>query len=181
MRLTGDEVAGAVTRFENFQGERLRKRYGPADGKLEKEPGLIATHRSGVKTRDLVVEAEFVNPQGSDWDYGFIIRSPVFNRLEVIGLDGSGWWFHDTRNVGDIEYTDVASGYLRVAGINLLSSNHLLLIAIEEFGWFFVNDQLVAKLDLGHNLDSGQVSAIGDYSLYHQGSPSFENFNVWAP
>ena len=70
----GDELAGAVTRFENFQGERLRKRYGPADGKLEKESGLIATHRSGVKTRDLVVEAEFVNPQGNDWDYGFIIR-----------------------------------------------------------------------------------------------------------
>ena len=41
---TGNEVAGAVTQFENFRGNRLSKRYGPADGKFEKEPGLIAEH-----------------------------------------------------------------------------------------------------------------------------------------
>ena len=177
----GNEIAGAVTRFENFQGERLSRRYGPAEGKLEKEPGSIATHRSKVRTRDLVVEADFVNPQGSDWSYGFLIRNPEFSLLEVIGLTDKAWWFHDTRDVGDDEYTDVASGYLWNAGINLLSRNHLLIIAIEGAGWFFVNDRLVAKLDLGHNQASGRISAMGDFFLGHQGSPSFENFNVWAP
>ena len=29
---TGDQVAGAITRFENFQGERLSRRYGPPTG-----------------------------------------------------------------------------------------------------------------------------------------------------
>ena len=177
----GNEVAGAATRFENFQGGWLNRRYGPADGKLEKEPGQIVGHDSRVRTRDLVVEAEFVNPQGSDWDYGFIIRNPAFNRLEVIGLTDVGWWFHYTRNVGDDDYTEKARVYLPGAGINLLSRNHLLLVAIEESGWFFVNGQLVAKLDLSHNLDSGRVSAAGDFYLDHRGSPSFENFNVWAP
>ena len=176
----GDEVAGAATRFENFQGERLRKRYGPADGKLEKESGQIAEHDSRVRTRDLVVEAEFVNPQGSDWSYGFLIRRPESERLEVVGLDGSEWWFHYTRDVGDDDYTEKARLYLPGAGINLLSSNRLLLIAIEESGWFFVNSQLVTKLDLSHNLESGSVSAVGDFFRDHQGSPSFENFNVWA-
>ena len=42
---TGNEVAGAVTRFENFRGHRLNRRYGPADGKLEREPGFIADTR----------------------------------------------------------------------------------------------------------------------------------------
>ena len=177
----GNEVAGAVTRFENFRGDRLSRRYGPADGKLEKEPGSIATHWSRVRTRDLVVEADFVNPQGSNWSYGFLIRSPERNHLDVIGLTDKAWWFHDTRDVGDDEYTDVASGYLSDAGINLLSRNHLLIIAIEESGWFFVNDRLVAKLDLGHNQASGGISAMGDFFSNHQGSPSFENFNVWAP
>ena len=177
----GNEVAGAVTRFENFRGDRLSRRYGPADGKLEKEPGSIATHWSRVRTRDLVVEADFVNPQGSDWSYGFLIRHPERNHLDVIGLTDKAWWFHDTRDVGDDEYTDVASGYLSDAGINLLSRNHLLIIAIEESGWFFVNDQLVAKLDLGHNQASGGISAMGDFFSNHQGSPSFENFNAWAP
>ena len=178
---TGNQVSGAVTRFENFQGERLRQRYGPAAGKLVKEPGFVAAHESGVRSRDLVVEAEFVSPQGSDWDYGFVIRNPEYSRLEVIGLTGAAWWFHKTRDVDDDEYTDVVSGFLSTVGINLLSSNRLLLIAIQESGWFFVNGQLVAKLDLGHNLDAGWISAAGDFFLDHQGSPSFENFNVWAP
>ena len=178
---TGDEVAGAVTRFENFRGHRLNRRYGPADGKLEKEPGKIATHWSGVRARDLVVEAEFVNPQGSDWDYGFIIRNPEFSWLEVIGLTDKASWFHKTRDVSDDEYTEVADGYLSDAGISLLSRNHLLIIAIEGAGWLFVNDRLVAKLDLGHNQTSGGISTMGDFYLSHQGSPSFENFNVWVP
>ena len=134
-----------------------------------------------MRARDLVVEAEFVNPQGSDWDYGFIIRNPEFNRLEVIGMTDNAWWFHKTRDVGDDEYTNVADGYLSGTGISLLSRNHLLVMAIEGAGWFFVNDRLVAKLDLGHNQTSGRIGTMGDFFRSHQGSPSFENFHVWVP
>ena len=42
---TGDEVAGAVTRFKNFKSDRLSRRYGPADGKLEKELNTVAECR----------------------------------------------------------------------------------------------------------------------------------------
>ena len=178
---TGSQVAGAITRFENFRGDRLSRRYGPADGKLEKEPGFGGWHSSRVWARDLVVEAEFVNPQGSDWSYGFLIRNPESRHLEVIGLTDREWWFHYSSGVGEDRFTEIASGYLSREGINLLSKNHLMLIAIEESGWFFVNDRLVAKLDLDHNLDSGWVSAIGNFFQSHLGSPSFENFNVWAP
>ena len=178
---TGNEMAGAVTRFENFQGDRFARPYGPVDGKLENEEGKVASHQSGVRARDLLVEAEFVNPQGSDWSYGFLIRKPEYNHLEVIGLTDKAWWFHRTRAVGDDEYTRVADGYLSGAGVSLLSRNHLLIIAIEGAGWFFVNDRLVAKLDLGHNQASGGIGAMGDFFGSHQGSPSFENFNVWAP
>ena len=177
-----DEVAGAVTRYEGFKGYVLRKQYGPADGVLEKEPGSIGTHWSGVKTRDLVAEADFINPSGQDWDYGFIVRNPEFNRLEVIGVTGNEWWFHKTRNVGDDAYTEVASGYLRNSGASLSASrNRMLLIAVEGSGWFFINDNLVAKLDLGHNQNVGHVGASGDFFGDHQGSPEFRNFNVWAP
>ena len=127
------------------------------------------------------LEAEFVNPQGNDWYYGFVIRNPEFNRLEVIGLTDDAWWFHQTRDVGDDEYTGVADGYLSDAGISLLSRNRLLVIAFEESGWFFVNDRLVAKLDLGRNQTSGGISTMGGFFNSHTGEPSFENFNVWAP
>ena len=119
--IRGNEIAGAVTQFENFRGGLLSMRYGPADGKLEKEPGLIATHNSGIRTRDLMVEAEFVNPQGSDWDYGFIIRRPGPGRLEVIGLTDKASWFHYTLDFGDDEYTTVAEGYLSAAGADFRS------------------------------------------------------------
>ena len=177
----GDEVAGAVTRFEDFSGRRLSRKYGPADGKFEKEEGKVALHRSGVWARDLLAEADFVNPQDSDWDYGFVIRNPQFNRLEVVGLTGSEWWFHRTRNIGDDEYTEVDSGFLSETGARFLSRNRLLLIAIEDTGWFFVNDELVDKLNLSQNRDQGEISAMGDFFRDHRGSPEFHDFNVWAP
>ena len=177
----GDEVSGAVTRFENFRGHRLSRRYGPADGILVSDPGFIVGHGSGVWTRDLVTEAGFVSPPGRDWDYGFLIRNSAFNQLDVIVVTADGRWFHQTRDVGDDEYTEVGYGHLSDAGAGLLSRNRLLVIAFEGAGWLFVNDRLVAKLDLGHNLDSGDVSAMGGFFDGHTGEPSFEDFKVWAP
>ena len=173
---TGNETAGAVTRYEEFAVGPLTKDYGPASGKLEKETGKVSIHSSRVWTSDLITEATFTSPSGRSWDYGFIIRNPAFNQLEVIGVDGSGRWFHQTRNAGDDDYTEVADGRL-TRGLH--SSNHLILIALEELGFFFVNGQLIARLDFSHNLGYGDVSAMGGFYNNHTGEPSFENFNVW--
>ena len=178
---SGDEVAGEVTRYENFRGDRLSKSYGPASGTLHKEPESIGVHRSGVSSRDLVVEASFTPTGGTPWSYGFLIRNPEFNRLEVIGISSRERWFHDSRNVGDSEYTDKGSGWISSTSANLKSQNHLLLIAMEGDGWFFLNDQLVSKLDISHNLDSGRITAMGDYYSDDVGVPSFEGFTVWTP
>ena len=179
-----DEVDGKVTRFEDFSITRLNKRYGPADGKLVKEPGSIGFHNNGVWARDLVVEAEFISPQGEDWDYGFLIRNSEYDRLDIIGIHGIGYWFHKTTTIGDSEYTTVG-GLNPFLGSTfrkrVRDRNHLLLMAIGDSGWFFLNNDLVSKLDLSHNMDSGWVSVMGDFFLDHQGSPEFENFNVWAP
>ena len=177
-----DEQAGAVTRYEGFQGSELTKQYGPARGQLQNRLDGVSTHVSGVWTRDLVTEAEFTNPLGSNWDYGFVIRSPVPNRLDLIGINGSGQWFHHTRDVGDDKYTDAAKDWLDSTGIDWHSRrNYLLLLAFGDSGWFFLNDQLISKLDLSYNLDYGRISAMGDSYKDHDGSPRFSNFNVWAP
>ena len=126
-----DEQSGAVTRYEGFQGRELTKQYGPARGQLQNRLDGVSTHVSGVWTRDLVTEAEFTNPLGSNWDYGFIIRSPVPNRLDLIGINGSGQWFHFARDVGDDRYTDAAKGWLYSTGIDWRSRrNHLLLLGL---------------------------------------------------
>ena len=177
----GDEVAGAVTRFEEFRIFPLLKRYGPANGRLEKEPGYVAEHDSGVWTRDLVAQTECSGPSGRDWDCGFIIRFPQSSRLEVIGITSDGDWFQKTRDVSDDEYTDVADGFLRESSASLRSSNRLILFAIDDIGLLFVNGKFIARLDLSHNLDYGGISVMGDFFLDHQGSPSFSDFNVWTP
>ena len=177
----GDEVDGKVTKFEDFIITRLDKRYGPANGRLEKDSEFVPEHDSHVRARDLVMEADYINPQGEDWDYGFVIRNPESHRLEIIGLTGSRRWFHKTRDIGDDEYTDVSDGRLSDSGPFSYIRNHLLLIAIGDSGWFFVNGDLVDRLDLSHNTDSGWISVMGDFFRDHQGSPEFEDFNVWAP
>ncbi len=177
----GNEITGAVTRYEGFKGYRLRRQYGPVDGVMEDRPGVIGEHGSRVWTRDLVVEVEFINPGGQNWDYGFVIRNPEFNRLEVIGVTDDEWWFHNTRDVGDTEYTEVSSGFLSSSGCRLSSNrNRLALIAVAGSGWVFINDQLVFKLDLGHNQDVGEVSAMAGFFEGDRGDAQFLNFNVWA-
>ena len=178
---TGDEVAGAVTRYENFTGRQLARQFGPEDGKLKREEQEIPPyHWSGISARDLVVEAEFVNPEGGDWSYGFIIRNPEFNRLEVVVLADTERWFHYTKDVGDSDYTNVSSGSLP-GSARAGNRNHLLLIAVEDSGWFFLDGRLVGKLNFGHNTDHGVVSVIGDFWNHHRGDPEFQDFNVWAP
>ena len=64
----------------------------------------------------------------------------------------------------------------------ILNRNHLLVAALlTTVGLLFVNGVYVARLDLSHNQDYGDVSAMGDFYLSHRGSPEFENFNVWVP
>ena len=175
---SGNERAGAITRYENFQASSLRHRYGPASGRLEYQEGLISSHPSRVWTSNLITEATFTSPPGRDWSYGFIIRNSEFNRLEVIGIAGDHSWFHHTRRPSDSDYTTAGEGRLSAS---LRSRNHLLLIALEATGLFFLNGELVSRLDLSHNRDQGEVHAIGGFYNDHTGEPSFEGFSVWTP
>ena len=174
----GNEQAGAVTLYEEFTVAPLDKGYGPASGTLEYEQGFISEHDSGLWTRDLIAEATFTSPSVSNWGYGFTIRNPETNHLEVIAVTDDNRWFHKSRNVGDDEYTNVYDGRLNP---ELRRENHLVLFAFDDFGLFFVNGNLVSHLDLSHNLDYGDVSTLGRFFRDHTGEPTFKNFNVWTP
>ena len=63
----------------------------------------------------------------------------------------------------------------------LRQENHLMLLAIQDWGLLFINGRLVSRLDLSHNKDYGGVSAMAGIYDGHTGEPSFENFNVWTP
>ena len=175
---TGDEIAGAVTRYEDFQGNRLAHNYGPASGRLEYEHRGISLHSGNVSAQNFVAEAEFINPNGNDWDYGFAFRHTETNQLDVIGAADDRQWFHYTLPSIDDEWNLVDTGYIQAG--NFRNRNRLLLLAIGETGLFFVNEQLIARMDLSHNLDRGYISAMGGLINSHTGEPEFRNFNVWT-
>ncbi len=175
---TDAEIAGAVTRFEDFTGRQFQKEYGPTSGTLEYAEGfIISGHNSRVRTSDLVAEATFRSPPGSDWVYGFSIRKSESGQEEWINVHGNNQWQHDTWGAGSGRSTNVTGGHLSSV---LRSENHLLLLAMGDRGMFFVNGELVSHLDLGHNLENGDVSVHGASASGYTVEPSFENFNVWT-
>ena len=56
-----------------------------------------------------------------------------------------------------------------------------VLVALKDVGLFYVNGQLITRLDLSHNVDFGTVSAMSGFFNDRTGEPEFENFNVWTP
>ena len=178
---SGNESSGATTKYESFQAIELVKRYGPATGRLEAVPNRITEHKTGQWTRDLVIEAEFDNPSGSNWDYGFVFRNPSLDQLEAVGLTDSGEWFHTARSPSSSRYVDVVEARLSDSGAPFLARNHLMLLAFGDSGLFIVNGQLVGRLDLSDNRSRGNVIVIANLNSGHLGSPSFSNLNVWTP
>ena len=172
---SGSEREGAVTKYEGFKWSALSHPYGPASDEIDSDEGSVGTHRSGVFARDVVLEATFTQP-AILWDCGFLIRNQKSNHLEVIGISHRSRWFHDTRAPEDTEYTDLDSG-----SVMLASPNTLLLIAIGDQAWFFVNESLVGSLDLSHNLETGRVTAFAGFHSSNKGTVAVRDFNVWAP
>ncbi len=176
----GNEVAGAATRYEYFVVTEWSRLYGPVGGTLESGTGVLGYHDSGTQLLTFTAEAEFVSPSGVDWDYGFAFRNSASNRLDAVIVTGNGWWHHYTLDLGDEEYTQVATGRLRDSGVSLKSRNILTLSAQSVVGSFSVNGIHVASLDLSHNLDEGNVAVIGNFFSDHLGAVNFEDFNVWT-
>ena len=79
--------------------------------------------------------------------------------------------------MNDDEYAELGMGRLSPG---LRSQNHLVLLALDDIGLFFVNGELVARLDLSHNLEYGGVSTMAGFINNHTGEPSFSDFNVWT-
>ena len=180
---TDDEVAGEVTRYEAFRVDELTKEYGPVGGVIEnQEPNRISVHIAyGTRTRDLIVEAEFVNPLAVDWDYGLLIRNPEVNRLDVVALTDDSRWFHYTKRPADHDYSLVSQGFLAETDMWPGQRNRLTLVAIEDVGWLLLNGEFIARLDLSGNQDAGRVAAIAGFFNDRGGSVEFEDFTVWVP
>ena len=174
----GAEVSGAVARFEDFSGWQFKREYGPAKGTLKYGGNVVSKHPGRVEASDLAVEATFISPPGMEWAFGFEIRESESGQSEFIEVHGHNQWQHSAWHAGSSRSNRVGGGRL---SSDLHSENHLLLLAIGDLGMLFVNEELVSRLDLSHNLNDGDISIFGVSASEYSVEPSFESFNVWTP
>ena len=167
--------------YKNFRGYAMRRGYGPMSGTIGPNGDLIGEHRSGVISRDFVAEAEFTNPASGQWDYGFIIRNAEVGHLDIVSVYNPSWWEHKHRSIGDNEYTRLGSGRLSNWRDGPQNRNQLLLIAMGDTGWFFVNGSLESTLDLSRNMEAGPISAMAGFFNDSNRDVDFRKFSVWAP
>ena len=163
-----DELEGLSTPYSNFTVRTMRRVYGPLDGSIDHDPndGRVDTHETSMTLVDGVFEARFFNPypvQEGDWSSGFLFRSDASNEFHVVGIGGSGRWFHRLRT-GD---SDSTKGLADKASTHITTdpsrSNHIRIIALGPEGWLFINGVYVDRLDLSGLLGEGEVAAIGSY------------------
>ena len=181
---TSNELFGKSTGFEDFEGTRLIRQYGPASGDFEMETDSVLPQHSGVEARDFVAEANFVSSQRDDWFYGFWFRYHDPGRIQAVWVANWGYdehWNHVTWDRAAEEWVDVGDGFLSTVGAKSSSRNHMLLIALADYGWLFVNNLFVANLDLRDNQELGLIFAHGAPLEGHHATIQFEDFNVWAP
>lgn len=161
--------------------------FGPEDGVLRHDDdGYIEEYEAGVYLREFSAQAKFENPYGrftGDWDYGFIFRASGENRFHAVVVTSDGWWSHYLRE-GTVETSALGSGKVSGLRTGIGDSNELRLVAAADLGWLFLNDSLLATLDLSGGEREGDVSAV---TGYHEGneidgrSTRFTGFRVSEP
>ena len=163
-------------------------RFGPVDGSLDDDnDGFIEEFRSGVSLDDVVAVATFQNPSGGprgEWDYGFLFRHSDSERFNVLVVSGNGQWSQYQREGTGGNDRLLGSG--RASGLKTRpgESNEIRLIAITNYGLFFLNGKLVSWLDFSEGSEAGDVSVISGYFTGHTfpgRSTKFRGFRVSAP
>ena len=144
----------------------------------------IKTIETGVDVTNFVADALFQNPfatNESSWDIGYAFhRQEVGDELWIV-INSEGEWELMNRTGGASETIDsgVFNGRLYQ---NANEANRLTLMAQGKKGYFFVNNELVARLDLSSRTDSGEVVAATAYYTGHEvdgAVTKVDNFMVW--
>jgi hypothetical protein len=160
--------------------------YGPVSGSLPHngEDKYISDRTVDAGLRNFMIKARFYNPYAPSrhaWDYGFLFRQKQdaagsYSQYRV-ALTSSGEWSL-TLGLGDGPYGHVSNADLSGTG-----SNELKVIAKNENGWLFVNDQFVTNLYLRDNLNFGKISIgtglINGDELTGE-TTNFTNFTIWS-
>ena len=145
--------------------------------------GFIKMVEAEVSVTDFVADALFYNPfavSKNGWDIGYGFHRTDDGELWII-IDSDGEWelMNGAGDDGDLIDSGVINGRLNT---NADEANRLTLIAQGKKGYFFVNNELAARLDLSSRTNSGDVVAATAFYTGHEvdgAVTKVENFTIW--
>ena len=152
------------------------------DGALVHQPNdeFLEVEEGRGTDGDIIVEATFLNPYGSDsryWEHGFLLKDgPARNHQYWLSIDSDGYWetFHRLGDTGAIDrYSEESDDINRRPG----GKNHLQVVVIGERGWVYINGELNGGLDLSVDTGGNGISVFTDDAFV--GETRYEDFTVW--
>jgi serine/threonine protein kinase len=181
-----ETVSATTTPVPAAGGETsLRPLFGPTDGNLEHVvDSFIETHSAGIEVRDFLAQVTFANPFATTtggWDFGLIFRQAELDEeIRLVVRSDGVWNLNDRRGDTDsfVNEGDV-SGFLNLQAND---RNRLMVITQGDRGYFFLNDNFMATLDLSARLTAGDISVgTGFYGSSEQegASTAYTDFTVW--
>ena len=144
----------------------------------------IKTVDADVQVTNFVVDALFYNPFAADensWDIGYSFRKNEAGDALWIVIDSDGVWEFIDRIDGEgavLSYGTWDGRFNR----NANEVNRLTIIAQGKKGYFLINNEVAARLDLSSRPDGGLVSAATAYYTGHEvegAVTKVENFAIW--
>ncbi|MBC7263400.1 MAG: tetratricopeptide repeat protein [Chloroflexi bacterium] len=183
----GHERVGKSTRYEDFIIWPLSEMYGPADGSMEHQAGVISSHEADVHLRDFIAEARFYNPYDraeSTWDYGFVFRYTGVDNEYCLYVDSDANWqlVLVTKSDDKPEYQNIANGKANNLDLTATGSNQLRLIVEGNTAFFFVNDRYITALDVSGRDVAGDVwvatAMVQNHGIVGR-TTRYEDFTIW--
>lgn len=158
--------------------------FGPQSGSLEHiSDGFVKAYYAELDVRDFVVDAVFFNPYAAsrgDWDIGYSLREVEINDQFRIAVESNGDWSLADHRGEDTTY--IHEGFLNNLNTGEGEGNRLTVFMSGDVGYFFVNGQYVAELDLSARSESGDVgvatSLFEGYEIEGEAT-GFDEFTVW--
>lgn len=153
---------------------------GPANGELVQTGTEAAVLATGVEVRDFYARVRFVGPSGTGpagWDYGLAFRAgSATEQLRVI-VDSTGAWYLTVGTETAFAGGPAAALDLEAGGVNTLE-----VVAVGGVGYFAVNGEFVARLDLSRLDRAGDVwigTAFFAESNAAGAVTRYRDFEVW--
>lgn len=167
--------------YEDFTVWSMEEMITDLEGSLAHDAdGNLETVFTRASAQDFVVTATFSNPydvSSGAWDYGLLFRNSPAETF-ILNLNSSKQWTLFLLQGG--QYNTLATGTIP----NLLTGdneqNDVVLFAVGEQGYLFINGEFNAALDLSQLITSGGLALnIGIVNEVAGETTSFNGVNIW--